>query len=260
MNIQEVWDKAREVMAPKCRVCPECNGKACKGEIPGLGGIGNGSSFTVCQEYLSRVKVLMNLVYEPGELDTSIELFGRRFAMPIFMAPIGGMDSNYNGYMTDEDFANMSILTLALAAALMLSLGIVAYSAGQAIFGWGGNMEIRSEKTAGGIENTVYVHTDDLTEPVSVENGRMYFIVNDEHIDITDQVSETEPYIYQFTDEENVLHYWIIGKNGPELEHYGFAEYLHPSESEWTTGYVARTNGNTAPWLDKAKEELGFDF
>ena len=109
MNIQEVWDKAREVMAPKCRVCPECNGKACKGEIPGLGGIGNGSSFTVCREYLSRVKVLMNLVYEPGELDTSIELFGRRFAMPIFMAPIGGMDSNYNGYMTDEDFANMSI-------------------------------------------------------------------------------------------------------------------------------------------------------
>ena len=152
------------------------------------------------------------------------------------------------------------ILTLALAAALMLSLGIVAYSAGQAIFGWGGNMEIRSEKTAGGIENTVYVHTDDLTEPVSVENGRMYFIVNDEHIDITDQVSETEPYIYQFTDEEDVLHYWIIGKNGPELEHYGFAEYLHPSESEWTAGYVARTNGNTAPWLDKAKEELGFDF
>ena len=75
-----------------------------------------------------------------------------------------------------------------------------------------------------------------------------------------DQVSETEPYIYQFTDEEGVLHYWIIGKNGPELEHYGFAEYLHPSESEWTAGYVARTNGNTAPWLDKAKEELGFDF
>ena len=107
------------------------------------------------------------------------------------------------------------ILTLALAAALMLSLGIVAYSAGQAIFGWGGNMEIRSEKTAGGIENTVYVHTDDLTDPVCFENGRMYFIVNDEHIDITDQVSETDPYIYQFTDEEDVLHYWIIGKNGP---------------------------------------------
>ena len=152
------------------------------------------------------------------------------------------------------------ILTLALAAALMLSLGIAAYSAGQVIFGWGGNMEIHAEKTDGGIQTNVYVHTDNLTEPVSFENGRMIFIVHDEHIDITDQVSETQPYIYQFSDEEGVLHYWIIGKNGPELEHYGYAEYLHPSESEWTAGYVARTNDNTAPWLDRAKEELGFDF
>lgn len=105
-----------------------------------------------------------------------------------------------------------------------------------------------------------FTDTDFTKAKTIIVHGRMYFIVNDEHIDITDQVSETEPYIYQFTDEENVLHYWIIGKNGPELEHYGFAEYLHPSESEWTAGYVARTNGNTAPWLDKAKEELGFDF
>ena len=156
--------------------------------------------------------------------------------------------------------ARKRILTLALAAALMLSLGIAAYSTGQVIFGWGGNMEIHAEKTERGIQTNVYVHTDNLTEPVSFENGRMIFIVHDEHIDITDQVSETQPYIYQFSDEEGVLHYWIIGKNGPELEHYGYAEYLHPSESEWTAGYVARTNGNTAPWLDRAKEELGFDF
>ncbi|MBR6485756.1 MAG: hypothetical protein IKT17_03605, partial [Lachnospiraceae bacterium] len=67
----------------------------------------------------------------------------------------------------------------------------------------------------------------------------MFFVVNDEHIDITDQVSETQPFTYCFSDEEGVLHYWIIGKNGPEPEHYGYAEYLHPRESEWTAGYVA---------------------
>lgn len=109
MTIQEVWSKAREVMGPKCRVCPECNGKACRGEIPGVGGIGNGRSFTICREYLNCVKVMMDLVYEPEEISTSIELFGEHFDEPFFMAPIGGMDSNYNGYMTDEDFANMSI-------------------------------------------------------------------------------------------------------------------------------------------------------
>ncbi len=118
MNIQEVWEKARNVMGPKCRVCPECDGKACKGEIPGLGGIGDGSSFTVSREYLRRVKVLMDLVYEPAEIDTSLELFGRRFGMPVFMAPLGGMGSNYNGYLTDEAFAEMSIRGMAESGSL----------------------------------------------------------------------------------------------------------------------------------------------
>ncbi len=152
------------------------------------------------------------------------------------------------------------IITLALAAALLLSLGIAAWSAGKVLFGWGGNMEIRSEQTAGGIENTVYVHTEDMTQPVSFEDGRMFFIVNGEHIDITDEVSETRPYIYHYTDEEGVVHYWIIGKNGPEAEHYGFAEYLQPPEGDWTAGYVARTDNNEAPWLYAAWDELGFDF
>ena len=104
------------------------------------------------------------------------------------------------------------LITFALAAALVLALGISAYSAGQALFGWSGNMEIRTVKTESGIEANVYVHTESLTEPVTFENGRIYFIVNDEHIDITDQVSETEPFIYQFTDPEGVVHYWILGK------------------------------------------------
>ncbi len=153
------------------------------------------------------------------------------------------------------------LLTLALAAALLLALGVAAYSTGLVFSGWGGNMEIHSEQTEGGIENTVYVHTENMTQPVSFEDGRMIFVVNGERIDITKRVSETVPFIYQYTDEEaGVIHYWIIGKNGPELEHYGFAEYLQPTDGEWTGGYVARTDNNEAPWLYAAWEELGFDF
>ena len=159
----------------------------------------------------------------------------------------------------DRHFKTKRIIVLALAAALIFGLGAVGY-AGYTHYGWGGNVEIQALKTAGGIETNVLVHTDNLTEPVAFENNRMYFIVDNQHIDITDQVSETQPFIYQYIDEENVAHYWVIGKNGPELTHYGFAEYLHPSEEAWTAGYVARTNNNEAPWLDKAKEELGFDF
>ena len=155
--------------------------------------------------------------------------------------------------------AGKRFLTIALAAALILALGITAYG-GRVLFGWGGNMEIRAEKTDGGIETNVLVHTENLAEPVRFEEGRMVFIVNDEHLDITDQVSETQPFTYRFTDEEGVTHYWIIGKNGPEPEHYGFAEYIQPAEGDWTAGYVARTNNNEAPWLDRAIEELGLNL
>lgn len=151
-------------------------------------------------------------------------------------------------------------VTLALAAALILAFGIAAYAAGNVVFGWGKNVEIRATKTETGYETNITVHTDDLTEPVCIENDRMFFIVNDEHIDITDQVSETKPFIYQFTDSEGVIHYWLIGKNGPELWHYGYAEYIQPPEGVWMGGYVARTNGNEAPWLDSGREEIGFPF
>lgn len=150
------------------------------------------------------------------------------------------------------------LITFALAAALILALGAAACAAGNVIFGWGNNVEIRATKTEQGVETNILVHTGNLTEPVCFEDNRMIFIVNDEHIDITDQISETKAFIYHFTDTEGVVHYWIVGKNGPELWHYGYAEYLQPPEGDWLRGYVARTNNNEAPWLDSAREEIGF--
>ena len=118
MTYQEIIDKARAVMGPNCRVCPVCDGRACRGEIPGLGGIGSGSSFTVCRPYLDSIKVLMDVVYEPAEIDTSIELFGRSYPFPFFMAPIGGMGFNYNSYLTEEEWSRMSVAAMASRGSL----------------------------------------------------------------------------------------------------------------------------------------------
>ncbi len=55
-----------------------------------------------------------------------------------------------NAAGTSERIVHMKkkrFLTLALVAALILALGITAYG-GRVFFGWGGNMEIRSEQTA----------------------------------------------------------------------------------------------------------------
>ena len=105
MTYEDVLKKAREVMAPKCRVCKDCNGIACRGEIPGTGAAGNGSGFTLCREYLAKVRIHMDAVHEHFEADPSVELFGRRFAGPVMVAPIGGMSFNYTNYLSETEYS-----------------------------------------------------------------------------------------------------------------------------------------------------------
>lgn len=107
MTYEEVLENARKVLAPKCRVCPECNGLACKGEIPGCGGVASGRAFTVCREFFKTIKVEMDAVHPHFEADTSIDLFGHKFSVPFFPAPIGGMGLNYTNYLTEADYAKM---------------------------------------------------------------------------------------------------------------------------------------------------------
>jgi isopentenyl diphosphate isomerase/L-lactate dehydrogenase-like FMN-dependent dehydrogenase len=105
MNYREVLENARVNMAPNCRVCRECNGVACRGEVPGVGGKGTGNAFIVNYEYLQKIKINTDTIYENRGQDSSVSLFGKTFAAPVFAAPIGGMNSNYNGYLTERSYA-----------------------------------------------------------------------------------------------------------------------------------------------------------
>lgn len=106
MTYQEVLENARKKMAPNCRVCKECNGVVCKGEIPGTGGKGNGNAFKVCIEFLDSVKIKLDTIYKNEGQDTSVSLFGRNFKYPFFAAPIGGMNLNYNGAITEAEYVD----------------------------------------------------------------------------------------------------------------------------------------------------------
>lgn len=101
MNYQTVLTQAKEHMMPKCRVCKECNGIACRSEIPGLGGKGSGGSFIRNCEAVKAVKLNLDVLYEDHGQDCSCELFGTQFSAPIFAAPISGMNTNYTGYLTE---------------------------------------------------------------------------------------------------------------------------------------------------------------
>lgn len=104
MIYQEVLENAKKILNPTCRVCKECNGIVCKGEIPGVGGKGNGRAFIDSYEYLSKIKIKMDTIYDNKGQDTSIKLFNRTFQYPVFAAPIGGMKLNYNGIISEVEY------------------------------------------------------------------------------------------------------------------------------------------------------------
>ena len=62
--MQEVHDRARKLMQGFCRVCTVCDGRACAGAVPGMGGLGTASSFTSNVKALAGKRVNMRVLHD----------------------------------------------------------------------------------------------------------------------------------------------------------------------------------------------------
>jgi 4-hydroxymandelate oxidase len=102
MNWQEIKKIAKEKLKPYCRVCPVCNGVACAGEVPGMGGVGTGSSFKANFEALNRIKLNLLTIHDVRNPDTEIEFFGQKLSLPVMAAPITGTTYNMGGAITED--------------------------------------------------------------------------------------------------------------------------------------------------------------
>lgn len=104
MNMNDVKKNARENLNGSCRVCKQCNGIACQGEVPGMGGKGSGEAFKANFDALNNVKLNMRVMHDVKTVDISVELFGRKMEMPIFAAPVTGTTLNMGGKFTEEEY------------------------------------------------------------------------------------------------------------------------------------------------------------
>lgn len=95
---------ARKRMQGFCRVCPVCDGRACKGEVPGMGGTGTGSAFMENLKALSRVKIHMRTIHSAHSPDTRIQLFDRKLSMPILISPLGGVHYNMTRELHEKEY------------------------------------------------------------------------------------------------------------------------------------------------------------
>ncbi len=102
--MKEIYENARKLMKGYCRVCPECNGKACVGEVPGMGGLGTASSFKENLKALESIRFNMRLIHDVTEPDMSVSILGRHMALPLMAAPIGGVSFNMGGQVSEEDY------------------------------------------------------------------------------------------------------------------------------------------------------------
>ncbi len=104
VDMKDVRENARKLLDPACRVCRVCDGKACRGQVPGMGGVGTGTSFTANVDALAAVKFNMRLVHDVEEPDTSVDVFGRTLSLPVLAAPIGGVQFNMGDCISEEDY------------------------------------------------------------------------------------------------------------------------------------------------------------
>ncbi|MDD2463950.1 MAG: alpha-hydroxy-acid oxidizing protein [Desulfobulbus sp.] len=121
MDMKTVRAQAREQLKGFCRVCPVCDGRACAGEVPGMGGVGTGSAFKSNMEALASVRLNMRTVHGVKEPNLSLNLWGKTLAMPILGAPITGSTYNMGGKMTEEDFISEMVAGALMAGSLCMS-------------------------------------------------------------------------------------------------------------------------------------------
>lgn len=115
---QEILKIAREKLKGFCKVCPRCDGVACAGEVPGMGGVGTGSSFRANMKALEKVKLNLSALHEVKNPDLTVEFFGEKFSLPVMSAPITGTTYNMGGALTEDEYVEEVIAGSLLAGTI----------------------------------------------------------------------------------------------------------------------------------------------
>ncbi|MCX8096976.1 MAG: alpha-hydroxy-acid oxidizing protein [Spirochaetes bacterium] len=102
---EDVLKIAKERFNGSCYVCRECNGEACRGRMPGIGGVGTGQTFVENVKALKRYKILPRYIYTNSfEIDTSVDFLGIRLSLPIVVSPVTGTKTNLGGVVDELDY------------------------------------------------------------------------------------------------------------------------------------------------------------
>lgn len=109
MNYSECTINARNRIGKYCKACPECNGRACRNQIPGPGAKGIGDTAIRNYDKWKEIRVNMDTISENRSVDTSLELFGREFKYPFFAGPVGAVQMHYGDCYNDMTYNDLLV-------------------------------------------------------------------------------------------------------------------------------------------------------
>lgn len=92
-----------------CKMCPECNGRACRNQIPGPGAKGIGDTAMRNYDKWKEIRINMDTLTEKRDVDIRLSIFGREFAAPVFAGPVGAVNMHYGDKYDDLAYNNILV-------------------------------------------------------------------------------------------------------------------------------------------------------
>ena len=158
----------------------------------------------------------------------------------------------------------------ATAAAVLALVLLISPQARAAVEGWvvkyffpGSDLTIYEQTDENGNVVGIVGVVDTEAPPFArIVNGRLYFLGNNEKTDITDEITEEQPYYYTYVDDYGLTHAMAVGYSG-SIENYGIYEFIWQEvdgQREWVTGsgrnFLSMETESRYPWVDIVWEDL----
>ena len=147
--------------------------------------------------------------------------------------------------MTTKPIRPIRILVTAAAVAAALTVGALAASGvlSRIPLLTGGQIEVSyGTRPDGSGYADISRSTDVENCPIEVRDGVVWFTTETgEEVDITGQFSETEPYVYSYTDSVGARHDVVVGGTP---ENYGYFEYAYSEDGSFGGGAGVYPDGD----------------
>lgn len=127
------------------------------------------------------------------------------------------------------------VLAAAAAVVAVLTVTVLAAAIIRTVAGYNGNLSVRWGFDEDGNPITQAHVNSCETDIFELRDDRVWFIANEEEIEITQYISPDQAWLYTYFDDENITHYLAVG-GAPEKP--GWAEFLRDEKGEWIVGTI----------------------